>query len=81
MAENKFRDHGDHHHHGELELTAKMLRGCTDKIAWPSKKIAKAGARSMIAKGYNKPGRYLNSYKCKSCGKWHNGHSSRPNRD
>lgn len=80
MAEDKFsKSLGQHR--GDIDpstQSAALFRSCGDKLAYPSKKIAKAGARRMIAKGYQHAGKFLNSYKCKGCGKWHNGHSRSP---
>lgn len=48
-------------------------RACTGKYPYSSKAIAKATVTAMIAQGRAVP-MELVPYKCRICGKWHNGH-------
>lgn len=49
-----------------------FANGCRGKKGFPSKGSARGVVRVMLATGAARAAAY-GTYKCKACGKWHNG--------
>lgn len=53
----------------------KLIRQCSGKIGYPSKRAARGIVRVMNQDGRHRPGGVLEPYKCRACGSWHVGNS------